>query len=697
MIGKQGVLTLSLVCATFLQAAESDIGEIEVSAVFDTQTVKDVHGDEIKSADVAEAMFKKIPSVTLVRRSGIANDIIVRGQKKDNINITLDGAKIYGACPNRMDPPVSHVLSNNIDSIEIVKGPYNVEDFGVLSADVKVKLLEPTSEWHGDISLGAGSWDYRKASFSLSGGNDVVKILLSASTESSAQYEDGEGNDFIGQIQREIDAGFVSNAWQYQDPYKGMDAYEKKTFLTKLFWNVTDNQTLKLSYTANRSDDVLYPSSKMDALYDDSDIYNIEYTIKNIGRYSKTLSLQLYRSEVEHPMSTIYRNKAKTDGNPSMPGVQSAYMTHALTSSIDGAKLKNVFEIANHKIVAGADYTLRNWDGVYTKNGMPLDAASGGKMPYHSIYNVDTKNLGFFVKDTVSIENFVLNFGLRYDDTRISSAYASQKENDYGELNGYINGTYYADDTLKFFVGAGKSSRVPDAKELYWIGSMGNEIGTPDLDNTVNYEVDVGVEKQFDESIVKVSAFYSMLDNFIAYNASNTVTKMGKTMAYHAYENVDAVIYGFELSGAYFVSESFYFDYGVAYQRGKKDRPLSGQSGTNMPEIPPLKYTLALNYDWNDSMHLRAELVGSDDWNEYDAENGEQYLPSYMIVNLKATKTFAESFELTVGVDNLFDKSYAVSNTYKDLILLPTTTREDKVMLMNEPGRYVYANVTYTF
>ena len=690
-------MSVAAFCVTVQAAQQVEMGTIDVETKVDTQVVKDVHGDEIKSADAAEALFRQVPSVTLVRRSGVANDIIVRGQKKDNINVTLDGVKIYGACPNRMDPPISHVLTNNIDYIIINRGPYNVEDFGALSADVKVKLLDPTSGWHGDVNFGVGSWNYKKASFTLSGGNETVRMLLSGSTESSDQYKDGDGKDFVGQIQREIDAGNISKAWQYQDRYKGMDAYKKDTLMAKLFWNITDNQELKLSYTANRSDDVLYPSSKMDALYDDSDIYNAEYIAKNLGTYSKELSMQLYSSKVEHPMSTKYRNMATMDSNPRQPGVQAAYLTHTLTSQVEGAKLKNSFDIKHHEISAGVDYTLRNWDGWYTKNDIPLDIASGGKMPYHSIYDVDTKNTALFLEDKIKLDKLVLNLGMRYDDTRITSAYPFQPENNYNELNGYINGTYHFDESMKLFMGVGKSSRVPDAKELYWIGSMGNEVGTPNLKNTINYEFDLGIEKQFADNMVKLTAFYSKLDDFIAYNASRTTTLMGKTVAYHAYENVDATIYGFELSGTYVATESLYFDYGMAYQRGKKERPLTGQRGTNMPEIPPLKYNLAANYDWDDTFSMRAELVGSTDWKEYDAENGEQFIPSYTIVNLKATKSFANHFELVVGIDNLLDKTYAVSNTYKDLILLPTTSSNDKVMLMNEPGRYLYVNISYKF
>jgi iron complex outermembrane receptor protein len=419
----------------------------------------------------------------------------------------------------------------------------------------------------------------------------------------------------------------------------------------------------------------------MDAVYDDSDIYNAEYIAKDLGKYSKELYLQLYRTEVEHPMSTMYRKM----GTP-------VEMTHALTTQVDGAKVKNTFDVSNHTVTAGVDYSLRNWDGGYYKNSTPLAAKF-----FHSIWDVDTENIGFFVKDSVHLDKLVLDMGLRYDDTTIDTASPLQQDNDYSELNGYLNGTYYTDEGLKLFAGFGKSSRVPDGKELYWMSSpmkmpdgtmKAFSVGTPDLDNTVNYEFDLAVEKQFESGMIKFKAFYSMLDDFIAYNASKKQNR---------YENVDATVYGFELSGSYFATEALYFDYGVAYQRGEKDHPLAGQSGTNMPEIPPLKFNGAVNYDWDETFNLRAELIASDSWTDYDAENGEQELDSYAVVNLKATKTFMKNIEITVGVDNLFDETYALSNTYKDLILLPTLHPNDNVMLMNEPGRYVYTNLRYKF
>ena len=53
-------------------------------------------------------------------------------------------------------------------------------------------------------------------------------------------------------------------------------------------------------------------------------------------------------------------------------------------------------------------------------------------------------------------------------------------------------------------------------------------------------------------------------------------------------------------------------------------------------------------------------------------------------------------FEVTAGIDNLLDKTYAVSNTYNDLTLI-SSGATDEVMLLNEPGRYFYLNTTYRF
>jgi len=668
----QKSLYVSVLCASILVGSEVQLGTIDVEAMIDTEVIEDVSGEDIQSADVADALMNQSPSVSLVRRSGIANDIIVRGQKKDNINVTIDGAKVCGACPNRMDPPISHVLTNNIDYIAIEDGPFDVESFGALSADVKVKTRKPTKEVAGDINLNFGSWDYKKASAMIGGGFDTVRFLISASGERGGQYEDGNGDNFYQQVNNYIaenlngdpehDKKLKSQAFKPQ--YSDMDAFTKKTLMAKVFWDITDTQQLKLSYMGNRSDDVLYPTTPMDALYDDSNLYNLEYSIKDLGSYSKQLDIQIYKSDVDHPMSNEFRKASNVK-----------FVKNWLTTDMRGANIKNRFDIDNHSITIGIDSSLRNWNGSYYGAN---DLLMGISIP-----DVDTRNIAFFAGDKITLDKFVVDLGLRYDDTSITPT-GNLQDNDYNALNGYVTGSYHQDENTKIYIGVGRSSRVPDGKELYF-QKAGKVLGTPDLDFVTNTEIDLGAKKQFENATLEAKIFYSKLGNFIFYNADKLI---------HRYENMDATLYGFELSGSYIATDSIYFDYGLAYQRGEKDHPLSGQTETDMPEIPPLKLTTAFNYDYDETTSMRAEFIAVHRWDNVDYQNGEQVLPGWGVVNLKGSKTFYDDFELTLGVDNLFDKTYVVSNTYQDLTLL---YGGGEVMLMNEPGRYLYANLRYKF
>ena len=671
---------LSLACIALLHANE-DLGEISVTKEGTTQVVHDISGEEIKSADLAEALNNNVPSISLIRRSGIANDVTLRGQKRDNINVTIDGAKICGACVNRMDPPTSHVVTHAIEDIEVQEGPFDVEEFGALSGSIKIKTKKPSKKLSGDISLNTGSFGYQKASGSISGGSNKVKVLFTASTEKGEQYKDGNGDNFAEQLQKYTasTSSTEDDQFNYAPQHQNMDAFEKTMLMGKVFIDITDDQALQLGYTANRSKNVLYPSSKMDADYDDSDIFNLEYSLKNLSPYSKALKLQVYNSKVDHPMSTKYRVKGQT-----------RYMTHQLSTEMTGIKLKNSVDAFNQNISYGIDRSKRNWDGEYTVT--TVDGSAPLRVIGKSIDDVDTENMAFFIKGKKSIEKIDIEWGVRYDDTHIDTTSSTEKDNSYQALSGNIFLNYQNDDTTKYFVGLGKSSRVPDARELYNVKynttvTPNRRVlnGNPNLDQTKNYEIDLGVEKEFDNGSLKVKTFYSKLEDYIYYNGS---------LNNNNFENINATIYGAELSGMYMIGDSVTFDAGLAYKKGKKDTQTTNQTNTDLADISPLKLNATLSYDYDDQGDIELSVIARDKWSNYDEENGEQALDEYAILNLKSTREFDNGLILTAGVDNLLDKNYATTNTYKDLILM---TDNSDTMLINEPGRYLYLNAKYQF
>ena len=669
-------IAISITAASYLNAAQSvNLDKITVEGSVIKTEVTDVSGEDLKSADLAEALTKAVPGISIQRRSGIANDIILRGQRKDDINVIVDGGKIYGACPNRMDPPTSHVITNNIKDVEVIEGPYDVEDFGTLSGAVKVTTNQPSKDLHGDVNLNIGSWGYKKGSAFISGGNDKVKVLLGASTEQSDQYEDGNGNTLAQQLKIATD-GTANAPKQYKASEFDRDAYKKTSFMGKAYINVTDNQELRLSYTGNRSDNILYPSTPMDAISDDSDLYNIKYIINSLGKYSDKLGFEYYYSTVDHPMTTQYRV---------MSGGAAGTVANVMSSTVYGAKVNNDFHINDTKISYGLEASKRNWDGRYYKQYTTANPIALNK----SLPDVDTTNFGVFAKAKKSYGKFDINSGLRYDHTKIEAG-NSDPDSTFDDISGYIFAYYNLNENFKYFIGAGKSIRVPDGKESHDRGkdltgaTDGPLIGNPYLKETKNYESDLGVEGTFQNSTFKAKVFYSILKDFIVYNSTAV-----------QYQNTDAKIYGIEFSGSYFATDNLYFDYGIAYQVGKKDDPLAGQSDTDLPSIPPVKANIAVNYDYDSSLSLKAEVVASGKWSKYDSDNGEQAIDSWSVLNLKVSKDFYKGFNITLGVDNVFDKDYAISNTYKDLNLVSGSTGD--VMLLNEPGRYFYANLKYSF
>lgn len=651
------IIPLSLIALASLSANEVTLKEIGVEAT----ALTEVSQNAKKSADVAEALSKSVSSIDMSRRSAIANDIFIRGQKRDNISIEIDGTKVCGACPNRMDPPVSHVLASQIEDIEVIEGPYDVETFGTMSGGLKITTKKPSAKEQGELNFGFGSWGYTKVGTTLSGGNDIVRVLFSASTESADQYEDGDGNTLAEQTA--LNAAMAGQ--HYSPQYADMKAYEKKSVNAKMFVNVAQNQELQLSFTQNESDNVLYANSGMDAIYDDSDIYSIAYNIADLTQNYKNLNLQYYYSRVQHPMSTEYRKAAIAEVPKSM--------TSELKTTMQGIKLKNELEFDGLAVLVGVDASERTWDGFYKNN-------LNGMVMGPSINNAVTKNIALFTKLEQSFGALDFSFGARFDNTKITND-GTMNEPEYDGINANLLTTYNLSQDNKVFLGLGQANRVPDGRELYFVKG-GNLSGNPYLDQTTNQELDLGYELHNDLMKFKIKGFYSMLSDYIYLQKGGT------------FQNIDATIYGTELDAALYATDTITLNLGASYKVGQKDEALSGQTDTDLADIAPLRATMGVSYEYMTNSYASLDVQYSAAWEDYDSDNGEQEIDAWTSINAKVKHAFNKHIDFTLGVNNIADETYAQSNTYLDLTLLASDTQ---TMLLNEPGRYIYTNLDIKF
>lgn len=347
-------------------------------------------------------------------------------------------------------------------------------------------------------------------------------------------------------------------------------------------------------------------------------------------------------------------------------------------SKTQGIKLKSTYSMGNAMLLLGLDSSKREWRGEYSNN-------ITGIVMGDSISNAVTKNSAVFAKFDKDFAQLHLTMGARYDHTTVKDNDIHHQDNTYNALSANVMATYHISKTNKIFAGLGHAARVPDGRELYF-KQAGATIGTPNLKQTKNTEFDLGYEFGNDSLELKIKGFYSMLKDYI-------YIKKGATS--NAFYNIDATVYGGELSASYYLTDDISLDGGLSYKRGKKKNPLNGQTNTNLADMAPLRGNVALNYEYANNSTLTFEMQASDRWDTIDDENGEQVLAGWAVANLKLKHAVNKQFDLTLGMNNIFNKTYAQSNTYADLTLI--TTGGGDVVLLNEPGRYFYTNLDFKF
>jgi iron complex outermembrane receptor protein len=672
---------LSLAAIAALASEPVAIQKITVEASADN---KSVEADEMvkfsRQSDLGEMLSSTLPEITHVRNSAVGNDIILRGFRKDNLVITIDDAKVCGACPNTMDPPSMHISSAQIASVEVQEGPFDVTQFGSLGGKINVVTKDPAKGIHGEVSATLGSFDYRKLSTTVEGGNDNIQALVGFSRETSGQYKDGEGRTLAEQTDYLIGTNPLTQGQKYATSHKEDNAYERNNFWTKIVGNISNNQKLTMSYFGDRADDVLYPRYKMDAQVDDTDMFNVKYQLNNLSDFSDELKIEGYHSKVTHIMSNDFRAGA------SAPAMN---MVAPVDATIKGASIENTLTIAGTKVSLGVDGSVRNWNG--TKFARNNPSSINIILP-----DVDTTNLALYAKGSKNIGNYEISGGIRYDDTSIDAKQelatldantttnrnfmTNMKDRDYSNISANLLAKYNYTPTANVFIGMGQSVRVPDAKELYYVYT-----GNYNLNETKNREIDLGTEHTIGNVHIKGTAFYSDLKDYIYAYKSGSIT---------TWKNIDATIVGFDLQADLALNNEWRIDTGMAYQKGtKKDPSQLGKTDKDLAEIPPMKGRAALVFD-NTAHYAMAELIGASS-QTFDADNGEKEIGGYGIVNFKYGAQLGNGFSLSTGINNFFNRTYAVSNSYVGNEFLAETGGVP--LVLNEPGRNFYATVSYKF
>ena len=599
---------------------------------------------ETPARDVGEAI-KVIEGITSVRKGAIANDVVLRGFQRDNLNLLIDGMRIYGACPNRMDPNAFHIDFAEIEKISVIKGPFDVKNPGSLGGLVEIKTMRPEKGWGGTVNAFAGSYENINTSFSTFCGGDKVDALFGYAYRYSLPYKDGDG-DRITKLYP------ASSPNRYKDGEEDDKAYSINTYWSKFGFNLFENNRLEIGYARQEADDIIYPYLLMDAVYDNTDRLNVKYEIPDISNRIKNLKAQFYWNQVKHDMTDERR--------VSSTGFASGYMMRCYAEAKTfGGKLESDITVHSGRLTAGIDYYLRNWDA---ENTLPIGKQK--MMP-----DVDSSNIGTYLEYGRSFgKDFRLTLGARFDrartkaqDDRTALYRLYHRTRDREETDSYVSGNiqilYAPVKTIELFGGFGCVTRPPGPDERYialqkpmmtpdWVGN-------PELDPVQNREFDFGLRYLGNRFYGKTTFFYSDIKDFI------TVYDLeGPVKSARSFRNVDATLYGGEINLNLFLPFDLHLQGGLSYTWARDDT-----HNKPLPEIPPLQGKIAARYDVY-TYFVEIEGIFADDQHRVDSDLNEEKTPGWGIMNLKFGVKY-KKFDIFAGVHNLFDRQYFEHLSYQ--------------------------------
>ncbi len=209
--------------------------------------------------------------------------------------------------------------------------------------------------------------------------------------------------------------------------------------------------------------------------------------------------------------------------------------------------------------------------------------------------------------------------------------------------------TYQLDDGLNLYGVIAQSGQLPSESEIQ---------ENPDLDAATARNIEVGLKGRSAQWSFDLAIYRTQVEDEIVSLLDGWRTEFqnaGKTLKR-----------GLELNGAIELGHGFTFDLGYAfsdytfdefseviYGQGNIDR-----SGNQIPYVPRHQYSLGLSYRHPLGITAR---IQADGWGEYymDNANSEMYEGYDLLTNLSvAYETGPHT--LSLNVDNLFDKQYAV-------------------------------------
>ncbi len=643
----------------------------------------------VSVSDVGDYL-RTVPNVSGIRKGGGAIDPVIRGFKFSQLNVVMDGGiKIENGCPNRMDPVSSHVEAEDIDKINIIKGPFLL-DFGPSLGgviDLQTETPHPYQKFkiHANALLGYESnWDGQKEHLSIFGGNKKIYFRVNGGYRKYGNYQSGSQNE---------------ESTVYKTSFK------KYNYGAKVGFTITQKQNVLIAYNEVHGRDVLYPALTMDEKSDDTRITAIDYSAKNISGILNHFKFKVYHANVHHIMD-----------NSARESWTSKQMVADVVAKNTGGRADVEMKFKQHNVNVGLDFENIYKDGTRTMTMLMMGTTSTKK--YNLWQEASIQNAGLFARYNAILKPFILDLAFRLDYNQADSKdtlkiisdgvdYFNKLNSEFFNLSANLGITRNITKNISLSLAIASGTRSPNMLERYIkLLSVGYDnydyLGNPQLKPETNYEADLTL-KYFNEKngSLYINGFYSYVNDYISAVMLPSSVVMPATPGapgVKQFVNVDYATYaGFEMGitspqkyklGGSIVAA---FTYGLIPSVTKyiiAGTQVTGDTiikNDALSEIPPFETTISAYHRF-----FKGKLVPKISFRYVAAQRHvseafyEPETPDFSVLNISLVYKVNKVLGITAGINNIFDKSYYEHLNRK---IIGTTEK------LYEPGRVAYIQI----
>lgn len=626
--------------------------------------------EQSPTADIGEILTHQ-SSIGGIRKGGYAIDPVIRGYRYSQIKIFLDeGTHIEGGCPNRMDPVMAHLEPEQIEELQIVKGPYLMEYGSSPAASIRIATRKGAQHFSKGFRL-SGITGYEtnrdawRQNISIRESNGRYYYALSGGLKKSGNYEDAKGVE-----------------WQssYNKYYMSADAGLRNE----------QGSVLLISWKGSFTRDVMFPALPMDEIIDNTHIFSGFYVKHYPSDPSKSINLSVYHTSVYHFMDNSFRPQHNSIVPPLTGIMQSEAGVNTRSSGLRAAFAD---EYHGMNVETGIDMHMINKNGTREmKMIMQMGGQEYTNLKYTNLWN-NSVILSGGVFGKINYEKNKLNYNatIRLDVNHSYSGDTLELTNN-GENIFNHNSTsrvfpslsagilHHTSRNLNAGVAFAYSMRAPDMQERYikFLATGYDRfdyLGNPQLKPETNIQADLMLNYLNESVSVSLNLFASCIIDYITGILLPPSIARPQSLGapgVKQFSNLDKAIFtGFEVSGNFRPNMSSQLSFSAGYTLAwypeiekiilENNQAIGTTILKNDPvaEMPALEAELQYKYNIA-KLKINPVLIirATSSQNMISESYGEESTPGYIVADFSTNWMPSKIITVSGGVKNIFNTCY---------------------------------------